>query len=113
MQPGSGMASGPSRIPISSGVWPVTESSWKSARDRTSRLAIRAHPLKRLTDAGVRVTLNADDPPFFLTSLAQEYSRAAAVLGFSSAELTDLTRTAIKAGFEDDQTRARLLNAIR
>ena len=28
-----------------------------------------AHPLHRLIDAGVRVTLNSDDPPFFHTTL--------------------------------------------
>ena len=34
---------------------------------------IASHPLKRLVEAGVKVTLGADDPPFFHTSLAAEY----------------------------------------
>ncbi|OQP83839.1 adenosine deaminase [Rhizobium rhizosphaerae] len=68
-----------------------------------------SHPLKRLRDAGCRVTLNSDDPPFFDTSLAQEYAMAASVFGFSPAEIDAMTRTAIEAAFIDEPTRAVLL----
>lgn len=68
-----------------------------------------AHPLRALRDAGCRVTLNADDPPFFHTSLAQEYDIASEVMGFDDAEINAMTRTAIEAAFIDDDTRATLL----
>ena len=68
-----------------------------------------AHPLRALRDAGCRVTLNADDPPFFHTSLAQEYDIACEVMGFDDAEINAMTRTAIEAAFVDDDTRATLL----
>ncbi|OLP62278.1 adenosine deaminase [Xaviernesmea oryzae] len=68
-----------------------------------------SHPLRRLRDAGCRVTLNSDDPPFFDTSLAQEYEIAATVFGFSDAEIDAMTRTAIEAAFVDEPTRQRLL----
>lgn len=35
------------------------------------------HPFDRLRQAGLRVTLNTDDPPMFFTDLAQEYRAAA------------------------------------
>lgn len=71
-----------------------------------------AHPLRALRDAGCRVTLNADDPPFFHTSLAQEYDIASEVMGFEDAEIDAMTRTAIEAAFVDDDTRARLLSRL-
>ncbi|WDZ76625.1 adenosine deaminase [Ensifer adhaerens] len=71
-----------------------------------------SHPLRALQEAGVRVTLNSDDPPFFHTSLAQEYDIASAVMGFSDEEINGMTRTAIEAAFVDEETRQRLLTRI-
>ena len=67
------------------------------------------HPLRRLKEAGVRVCLNSDDPPFFRTSLEREYRIAAEVMGFSEAEINGMTRTAVEAAFVDEDTRSRLL----
>jgi len=63
------------------------------------------HPLSQLMAAGVRVTLNSDDPPFFHTTLGQEYARP----GLPEQALRAITRTAIEASFVDDGTKARLL----
>lgn len=68
-----------------------------------------SHPLRALHDAGVRVTISSDDPPFFATSLAEEYEHARTRLGFSPAEIDGMTRTAIEAAFVDEATRLRLL----
>lgn len=68
-----------------------------------------SHPLRRLRDAGVRVCINSDDPPFFRTSLAREYQIASEIMGFTDAELNAMTRTAIEAAFIDEATRAVLL----
>ncbi len=65
------------------------------------------HPLARLAAAGCRVTVNADDPPFFRTDLLSEH-RFAASQGFDEAGLLDLTRTAIAAAFVGDKTRRNL-----
>ena len=59
-------------------------------------------------DAGVRVTLNSDDPPFFHTTLGTEYAKA----GLDAAVLRGLTRTAIEASFADAALKARLLGEI-
>ncbi len=71
-----------------------------------------SHPLRALYEASVRVTLNSDDPPFFHTSLAQEYDIASAVMGFTDEEINRMTRTAIEAAFVDEPTRQRLLARI-
>lgn len=67
-----------------------------------------AHPLHRLIDAGVRVTLNSDDPPFFHTTLGAEYDQA----GLGDEALRRITRTAIEASFADHETKARLLKGV-
>ena len=72
----------------------------------------KSHPLRTFFDAGVRVTLNSDDPPFFYTSLGGEYHTAKTLMGFTKAELNTMTRTAIEAAFVDEATRARLLAMI-
>lgn len=66
------------------------------------------HPFVRLRDAGVKVTLNSDDPPFFRTTIGREYAIAADHFGLSRADLLDVSRTAIDAAFCDEATRVRL-----
>jgi len=44
--------------------------------------SIAAHPLRRMVEAGLYVTLNSDDPPMFGTSLNNEYLVAGHDLGF-------------------------------
>jgi len=71
-----------------------------------------AHPLRALYEAGVRVTLNSDDPPFFHTSLAQEYDIASSVMGFNDDDINGMTRTAIEAAFVDEATRQALISRL-
>jgi adenosine deaminase len=68
------------------------------------------HPLRRLHEAGVRVTLNSDDPAMFQTDTASEYAVAAREFGFTEAELRQLTRNAIEAGFCPAEVKERLLS---
>ncbi|WP_208249293.1 adenosine deaminase [Rhizobium sp. T1470] len=67
-----------------------------------------SHPLPRLKEAGVRVTISSDDPPFFHTSLKREYELAAEAFGFSDAAIDEMTRTGIEAAFVDEPTRQAL-----
>ena len=45
--------------------------------------AVEQHPVRKLFDAGVLVTLNTDDPDMFHTNLLREYQIAQQVFGFS------------------------------
>jgi adenosine deaminase len=72
-----------------------------------------AHSFMKLRAAGVPVTLNSDDPPYFATSLKREYDDiGAGHFGLSDAELAEITRTAIHAAFVDHDTRKALLAKI-
>ena len=69
-----------------------------------------SHPLPQLIAAGVRVCINSDDPPFFRTSLAQEYEIAACVMKLSDSQINAMTRTALESAFVDASTKASLLS---
>lgn len=69
-----------------------------------------SHPLRQLKDAGIRLCINSDDPPFFKTSLKREYELASGIMGFSDAEIDAMTRTALEAAFVDEGTRRALLS---
>jgi adenosine deaminase len=70
------------------------------------------HPFRALMEAGVKVTLSADDPPFFATSLGQEYAWAADEKGMSRAQLLAVSRNAAEAAFCDAELRAWMLSQI-
>ncbi|MDR5682983.1 MAG: adenosine deaminase [Armatimonadota bacterium] len=59
----------------------------------------REHPLRALFDAGVRVTVNSDDPVLLGTSLEDEFASVAHDHGFSLDDLRTLTRYAVEAAF--------------
>jgi aminodeoxyfutalosine deaminase len=60
---------------------------------------LAAHPLPRLIDEGLLVTLNSDDPPMFGTTLRDEYVAVARTLGLGAVGLKDLARDAARAAF--------------
>jgi adenosine deaminase len=66
------------------------------------------HPLPRLRDAGVRLTLGSDDPPYFGATIGGEYAVCRERLGFSDDDLRTITRTAIDAAFCDEALKATL-----
>jgi len=71
-----------------------------------------AHPFRKLRDAGCRVTLNSDDPPYFWTTLKREYEVAAEHFGLDQAALLDVTHTALEAAFVDEETRRMLISRL-
>ncbi|HTA43366.1 MAG TPA: adenosine deaminase [Bryobacteraceae bacterium] len=56
--------------------------------------SLGAHPVRRLFDAGVPITLNTDDPGVFETDLAQEFGLARDVFGFSETEIAAIAAAA-------------------
>ncbi len=69
---------------------------------------LKFHPVNFLRKAGVRITLNSDDPPYFGTTLGKEYSSVAEAFNWSRDDLLAITRTALEAAFCDEGTRTRL-----
>ena len=74
--------------------------------------SLGAHPLPRMLEEGLFVTLNSDDPPMFNTSLTGEYRAAAEVFGFGRDELTALARNAVLASGLDEKGKRAILDEI-
>jgi len=70
------------------------------------------HPLPRLLDAGLNVTLNSDDPPMFGTTLTDEYLKAAAAFGLGAGDVRDLVVRAADATLLPRPDKARLLERV-
>ncbi|WP_433119970.1 adenosine deaminase [Micromonospora sp. CA-246542] len=70
------------------------------------------HPLPRLVEAGLLVTINSDDPPMFGTTLNNEYAVAARLLGAGPGELAALARNAVTASFLDPAGKQRIIEEI-
>lgn len=74
--------------------------------------ALKAHPVARLREAGVRVSLSTDDPPFFRTSLRAEYDALARAFGWTVADFRAINADAVRAAFCEEALRARILERL-
>ncbi|MCG8924970.1 adenosine deaminase [Lentzea sp. CC55] len=80
---------------------------------RTRQVAsIEAHPVRRMLDAGVVVTLNTDDPPFFGATLEGEYVAVAEAFGLGHADVARLAENAVLASFLPNSRKTVLLEEI-
>ena len=67
------------------------------------------HPIAKLRDAGVPVTISTDDPPYFYTDMTHEYTKLHETFGWGVDDFNATNRTAMNAAFCDDATRLRML----
>ena len=74
--------------------------------------SFEVHPLPALREAGVRVTLASDDPPYFGATVGGEYAVASERFGMSDDDLRALTRTAVEASFAEPPIREALLAKV-
>jgi adenosine deaminase len=57
---------------------------------------LQDHPLPKLIDAGLYVTINSDDPPMFNTTLTNEYLAISETFGFTAAQIEELVMKAVR-----------------
>ncbi len=70
------------------------------------------HPVARLRDREVKVTLSTDDPPFFHTTLTREYEALAQAFGWTEEDFRAMNAEAARAAFCDTATRDRIVNIV-
>lgn len=70
------------------------------------------HPIKRLRDAGVKVTVSTDDPPFFGTTMKREYDLLNQAFGWDESDFIELNKMAINAAFCDQATKDKILKLL-
>lgn len=66
------------------------------------------HPLPQLLDAGLRLTLNSDDPAYFGGGMLANFEACAEAFGWSEEVFIQLAGTAIEAAFIDETRRLDL-----
>ncbi len=69
---------------------------------------LEAHPIARLREAGCRVTVSTDDPPYFRTDMTGEYAGLARAFGWTATDFAALNKTAIEAAFCEAEVKAAL-----
>ncbi len=69
---------------------------------------IGEHPLKKLFDLGVRVTINSDDPEVLETNVNNEYRIAHEILGMSMDEIAACNRFAYEASFIPETVKQKI-----
>jgi adenosine deaminase len=74
--------------------------------------SLAKHPIETLRKRGVKVTVSTDDPPFFHTTLRDEYLNLSKTFGWDEEVFTDLNKTAANAAFCDEDTRQRVLKQL-
>ncbi|MFN6952855.1 MAG: adenosine deaminase [Albidovulum sp.] len=74
--------------------------------------SFRAHPIHRLRERGVKVTVSTDDPPFFRTTMEREYALLAEAFDWDEGVFADVARTSAEAAFCDAGTREAILKRL-
>jgi adenosine deaminase len=74
--------------------------------------SLSGHPLRRLIDAGVPVTINSDDPLLLGTDLSREMEHVAHALALTEDQLMQMMAAAARAAFLPDGDRAELERAV-
>jgi len=75
--------------------------------------SLTEHPLRRLYDAGVPLTINTDDPPLFDTSLDGEVLSLATVFGLDVAAIDEILLNGVRYCFLPEARRRALEGDFR
>jgi adenosine deaminase len=74
--------------------------------------SLAQHPLKTLMDAGVHVTVNSDDPPYFDGYVSENMIECQQALNLSQNDIVTLARNSFNAAFISADETAKALAAI-
>jgi adenosine deaminase len=74
--------------------------------------SIEQHPLAQLLRAGVRVTVNSDDPPYFGGYINDNYAAVHTGLDLTTSELGILARNSFLGSFDSPENIARAVASV-
>lgn len=70
------------------------------------------HPIQKLREAGIKVTVSTDDPPFFGTTMTHEFDMLAQTFDWGMDDFNTVNQTALGAAFCDDATRTKIAKRL-
>jgi adenosine deaminase len=71
------------------------------------------HPLKRMLDLGLRVSINSDDPAYFDGYIGENYRRVQVALHLTDSEVQTLAANSIESSFISEVEKAELRQTSR
>ncbi len=71
-----------------------------------------AHPLRRMMELGLFVTVNSDDPAYFGGYVNENYAAVQDALGLSRADLAALARNSVEASFQKPAAKRALVAEV-
>lgn len=74
---------------------------------------MEAHPLRKLMDAGLLVTVNSDDPAYFGGYVNENYLQAAEALNLSLTEIALLAKNSFTASWLSDDVKQSRISEIQ
>ena len=73
---------------------------------------LKDHPLMKLMEAGLMVTINSDDPAYFGGYVNENYTCIASALNLSKKQITELAKNSIKSSFLPDGDKEKIIMQI-
>jgi adenine deaminase len=70
---------------------------------------MKDHPLRRMLQAGLKATINSDDPAYFGGYITENYQSVASALMLTKEEIITLARNGFEASFCSDQDKQAML----
>jgi adenosine deaminase len=74
---------------------------------------LRDHPLRRMLDAGLVVTVNSDDPAYFGGYVGENLRRTFDALALDAGHALALARNGFEASFADADAKRRWLDEVQ
>ncbi len=73
---------------------------------------LKEHPLKKMMQLGLKVTINSDDPAFFGGQVNTNYTEIQKALNLSKKDLYELAKNSFQYSFLDADTKQKYLNEL-
>jgi adenosine deaminase len=73
---------------------------------------LKNHPLKKMLQVGLKVTINSDDPAFFGGQVNKNYIEIQKALNLNKDDIYTLAKNSFKYSFLDEETKKNYLNEL-
>ncbi len=73
---------------------------------------MRQHPLAKMLEAGLKVTVNSDDPAYFGGYINENYAAVQVALGLTDQDMVRIARNSFESAFLNDDQRASFVKQL-
>ena len=73
---------------------------------------LKDHPMREMLQAGLKATMNSDDPAYFGGYMNENYIQLTEALNFTQEEVVTLARNGFEAAFASDKRKQAMLAAL-